>query len=85
MNGVKSETAGDIQSNFEDITVQVKKRCAEVASDKIWFTLAKVWEIVRDELVGKKPKGAIIPRSDQVIDSYSFLLDILLLHVSHDT
>ena len=66
MNGVKSETAVDSQSNFEDITIQFKKRCAEVALDKIWLTAAKVWEVVRDEQVGKLPKGAIIPRSDQV-------------------
>ena len=66
MNGVKSETAVDSQSNFEDITIQFKKRCAEVALDKIWLTAAKVWEVVRDELVGKLPKGAIILRSDQV-------------------
>ncbi len=65
MNGVKSETAGDSQSNFEDITILFKKRCAEVALDKIWLTPGKVWEMVRDELVGKMPKGAIIPRSDQ--------------------
>ena len=45
MNGVKSETAGDSQSTFEDITIQFKKRCTEVALDKIWLTLAKVWEI----------------------------------------
>ena len=66
MKGVKSETAGDSQSNFEDITILFKKRCAEVAFDKIWLTPAKVWEIVHDELVRKLPRGAIIPRSDQV-------------------
>ena len=46
MNGVKSETAVDSQSNFEDFTIQFKKRCAEVALDKIWLTPAKVWEVV---------------------------------------
>ena len=66
MNGVKSETSEESQANFEDITIQFKKRCAEVALDKIWLTPAKVWEIVHDELVGKFPRGAIIPRSDQV-------------------
>ena len=66
MNGVKSETSEESQANFEDITIQFKKRCAEVALDKIWLTPAKVWEIVRNELVGKLPRGAIIPRSDQV-------------------
>ena len=44
MNCVKSETAGDTQSNFEDITILVKKRCAEVALDKIWLTAGRVWE-----------------------------------------
>ncbi len=66
MNGAKSETAGDSQLTFEDITIQFKKRCTEVALDKIWLTPAKVWEIVHDELVGKLPKGAIIPRTEQV-------------------
>ena len=76
MNGVKSETAVDSQSNFEDITVQFKKRCAEVALDKIWLTAAKVWEVVRDELVGQLPKGAIIPRSDQVRVMLILVLEI---------
>ena len=81
MNGVKSETSEESQANFEDITIQFKKRCAEVALDKIWLTPAKVWEIVRDELVGKLPRGAIIPRSDQVRVMFCFLFGLsLLLH-----
>ena len=66
MNSVCPATAQQTQASFEDITIQFKKRCAEVALDKIWLTAAKVWEAVRDELVGQLPKGAIIPRSDQV-------------------
>ncbi len=82
MNGVKSETAGDSQSTFEDITIQFKKRCTEVALDKIWLTPAKVWEIVHDELVGKLPKGAIIPRSDQVRVMFIYILEYIhFLHV----
>ena len=65
-NGVHPARAQQMQTSYEDITIQFKKRCAEVALDKIWLTAAKVWEVVRDELVGKLPKGAIIPRSDQV-------------------
>ena len=77
MNGVKSETAGDSQLTFEDITIQFKKRCAEVALDKIWLTPAKVWEIVHDELVGKLQKGAIIPRSDQVRVIFIYILEYI--------
>ena len=64
MNGVKPATAEETQTTFEDITIQFKKRSAKVVLDKIWLTPVKVWEIVRDELVGKIPKGVVIPKSD---------------------
>ena len=33
MNGVQPATAQQMQTSFEDITIQFKKRCAEVALD----------------------------------------------------
>ena len=55
-----------MQTSFEDITIQFKKTCAEVTSDKLWLTPVKVWELVRDELIGNFAKGVVIPKSDQV-------------------
>lgn len=66
MNSVKTVTAEDTETSFNDITIQVKKRCAEIALDKIWLTALKAWEIVRDELVGKIANEVVIPKSDQV-------------------
>jgi len=50
----------------EDITVLFKKRCAELALEKIWLTPMKIWEIVRDEMVGDQANRVVIPTSDQV-------------------
>ncbi len=66
MNGEQPAAAQQMQTSFEDITIQFKRRSAEVALDKIWLTPVKVWELVRDELVGNFPKGVVIPKSDQV-------------------
>ena len=66
MNVIQPATAQQMQTSFEDITIQFKKRCAVVALDKIWLTPMKIWEIVRDEMVGDQANLVVIPTSDQV-------------------
>ena len=61
------KTLGNENKNgTNDITVLFKKRCAELALEKIWLTPMKIWEIVRDELVGDQANRVVIPTSDQV-------------------
>ena len=80
MNGVKPTKHYDEQDDksacinklrenkngTNDITVLFKKRCAELALDKIWLTPMNIWEIVRDELVGDQTNRVVIPTSVQV-------------------
>ena len=74
MNDVKPVTAEATESSFDDITMQFKKRCAEIVLEKIWLTPIKVW--VRDELGGKLLEGVAIPKSDQVRPTFIFLFSI---------
>lgn len=78
MNDVKPVTAEETESSFGDITIQFKKRCAEIVLEKIWLTPIKVWEMVRDELGGKLLEGVAILKSDQVRPTFIFLFSIEL-------
>ncbi len=69
-NGIKPENADGMDSGkvakIEDISTQFKKRCADLAVEKIWLQPLKIWEIVRDDMVPKIPNGVVVPSSDQV-------------------
>ncbi len=62
INTMRSEN----KNGTNDITVLFKKRCAELALEKIWLTPMKIWEIVRDEMLGDHANRVVIPISDQV-------------------
>lgn len=62
MIGEKPVRIGDAPSNFDDITIQLKKRCAKIALDKIWLMPVKVWETVWDGCVRNISKIVVIPK-----------------------
>ena len=69
-NGIKPENADGMDSGkdvkIEDISAQFKKRCADLAVEKIWLQPLKIWELVRDDMVPKIANGVVVPSSDQV-------------------
>ena len=62
INTMRSEN----KNGTNDITMLFKKRCAELALEKIWLTPMNIWEIVRDEMVGDQANHVVIPTKDQV-------------------
>ena len=69
-NGIQpvndEQLENDTEAKFVDIGTQFKKKCAELALDKIWLQLLKIWELVRDEIVPKCPPGVVVPPLEQV-------------------
>ena len=57
---------GGNQKSYNDFTVLFKRRCADLASDKIWLTQMKIWEIISNELVGDQANWVVIQTSEQV-------------------
>ncbi len=69
-NGIKTKNGlhsdQDREVEIEDNQADFKKRCAELALERIWLQPLKVWEIVRDEIVTKCKQGVVVPLSEQV-------------------
>jgi hypothetical protein len=64
-NYVKTENKSG--SSMSDRTVEFKTRLEELAMDKIWMPPLKIWNMVRDEIVGDGGDEMItIPSSDVV-------------------
>ena len=83
-NGIKPENADGMDSGkdvkIEDISAQFKKRCADLAVEKIWLQPLKIWELVRDDMVPKIANGVVVPSSDQV--SFDSLYILLFTYVT---
>ena len=69
-NGIKPENTDGMEDNdvtkIQDISVQFKKRCADLAAEEMWLQPLKIWELVMDEMLAKFPHEVVVPSLDSV-------------------
>ncbi len=84
-NGIKPKHAHGLNEDhdvkIEDMCGQYKKRCTDLALEKIWLQPLKIWEMVRDEMLAKLPHGVVVPLVGQVSIHFLFAMCNLMFHM----